>query len=64
MDTSSPTATTVPATVTGGAMREMRPPKVSVRLAPGPAAATLTRAAQARQRFEQRLGINDELMSQ
>ena len=33
-------------------------------LAPGPAAATLARAAQARQRFEQRLGINDELMSQ
>jgi sugar phosphate isomerase/epimerase len=33
-------------------------------LAPGPAATTLARAAQARQRFEQRLGINDELMSQ
>lgn len=33
-------------------------------LAPGPAAATLTRAAQARRRFEQRLGLNDELMSQ
>jgi sugar phosphate isomerase/epimerase len=33
-------------------------------LAPGPAAAVLARAAQARQRFEQRLGINDELMSQ
>jgi L-ribulose-5-phosphate 3-epimerase len=33
-------------------------------LAPGPAAAILARAAQARQRFEQRLGINDELMSQ
>ncbi|MGD9904487.1 MAG: sugar phosphate isomerase/epimerase family protein [Vicinamibacterales bacterium] len=33
-------------------------------LAPGPAAATLARAAQARQRFEQRLGLNDELMSQ
>jgi sugar phosphate isomerase/epimerase len=33
-------------------------------LAPGPTAATLVKAAQARQRFEQRLGINDELMSQ
>ncbi|MGE0364013.1 MAG: sugar phosphate isomerase/epimerase family protein [Vicinamibacterales bacterium] len=33
-------------------------------LAPGPPAATLVRAAQARQRFEQRLGLNDELMSQ
>jgi sugar phosphate isomerase/epimerase len=33
-------------------------------LAPGPAAALLAKAAQARQRFEQRLGINDELMSQ
>jgi sugar phosphate isomerase/epimerase len=33
-------------------------------LAPGPPAATLAKAAQARQRFEQRLGINDELMSQ
>jgi len=33
-------------------------------LAPGPPAATLARAAHARQRFEQRLGINDELMSQ
>ena len=33
-------------------------------LAPGPPAAILARAAQARQRFEQRLGINDELMSQ
>ena len=33
-------------------------------LAPAPPAATLARAAQARQRFEQRLGINDELMSQ
>ena len=33
-------------------------------LAPGPTAAILVKAAQARQRFEQRLGINDELMSQ
>jgi sugar phosphate isomerase/epimerase len=33
-------------------------------LAPAPAPATLARAAQARQRFEQRLGLNDELMSQ
>jgi len=33
-------------------------------LAPGPLTATLVKAAQARQRFEQRLGINDELMSQ
>jgi sugar phosphate isomerase/epimerase len=33
-------------------------------LAPGPPAAILARAALARQRFEQRLGINDELMSQ
>jgi sugar phosphate isomerase/epimerase len=33
-------------------------------LSPGPAAAILAKAAQARQRFEQRLGINDELMSQ
>ncbi len=33
-------------------------------LAPGPPAETLARAAEARQRFAQRLGINDELMSQ
>lgn len=33
-------------------------------LAPGPPAKTLARAAQARLRFEQRLGLNDELMSQ
>ena len=33
-------------------------------LAPGPPTATLVKAVQARLRFEQRLGINDELMSQ